>query len=86
MYRENSPPTYPKLARKRGYEGTVVLQVLVNRQGKVEELRIDHTSGHAMLDHAAEVSVKRWLFEPGKQGNKKMDMWVKVPVTFKLDE
>jgi protein TonB len=86
MYRENSPPTYPKRARKRGYEGTVVLLVLVNRQGRVEELHVDRTSGHAMLDRAAQGAVKRWLFEPGRQGNKKMAMWVKVPVTFKLDE
>jgi protein TonB len=86
MYRENSPPTYPKRARKRGYEGTVVLRVLVNRQGEVEELWIDSTSGHTMLDRAAQGAVKRWLFEPGRQGNKKMAMWVKVPVTFKLDE
>ncbi len=86
MYRENSPPTYPKRARKRGYEGTVVLQVLVNRQGRVDELRVDSTSGHAMLDRAAQGAVERWLFEPGRQGNKKMAMWVKVPVTFKLDE
>ena len=86
MYRENSPPAYPKRARKRGYEGTVLLQVLVNRQGRVDELRVDRTSGHAMLDHAALNAVGKWYFEPGRQGTRKIDMWVKVPVTFKLDE
>jgi len=40
----------------------------------------------AMLDRAAVNSVRKWFFEPGRRGNDKMDMWVKVPVTFKLDE
>jgi protein TonB len=86
MYRENSPPVYPKLARKRGYEGTVVLQVLVNKQGRVDDLHINESSHHAMLDRAALNSVRKWYFEPGRKGTEKIDMWVKVPVTFKLQE
>jgi protein TonB len=86
MYRENPPPVYPKLARKRGYEGTVILQVLVNTQGRVDNLQIDLSSNHALLDRAALNSVRKWYFEPGRRGNEKIDMWVKVPVTFKLDE
>ena len=64
----------------------MVLRVLVNRQGRVDDLLIDVSSSHAMLDRAAVNSVRKWLFEPGRRGNDKMDMWVKVPVTFKLDE
>ena len=86
MYRENPPPVYPRLARKRGYEGKVILQVLVNKQGRVDDLQIDLSSKHAMLDRAALNSVRKWHFEPGRRGNEKIDMWVKVPVTFKLDE
>ena len=84
MYRENPPPVYPKLARKRGFEGTVIIQVLVNKQGLVDDLQIDLSSNHAMLDRAAFNSVKKWHFEPGRRGNEKIDMWVKVPVTFTL--
>lgn len=84
MYRVNPPPVYPKLARKRGYEGTVVLQVLVNKQGRVDNLQIDLSSNHTMLDRAALNSVRKWHFEPGRRGNEKIDVWVKVPVTFTL--
>jgi protein TonB len=84
-YRENNPPVYPKLARKRGYEGTVILQVLVNKQGAVDDLRIETSCDHAMLDRAALNAVRKWLFEPGRRGNEKIAMWVKVPVTFKLN-
>jgi len=29
-------------------------------------------------------SVRGWLFEPGIKGDKKLDMWVRVPIRFEL--
>lgn len=83
-YKVNPPPQYPKRARRRGYEGTVVLEVLVNGKGRVKELRILTSSGHRVLDRAALKSVNGWLFEPGMVGDEKVDMWVRVPVRFEL--
>jgi protein TonB len=85
LYRRNPVPEYPLLARKRGYQGTVVLEVLVNREGKVEELTLSASSGYAVLDQAALTCVKAWLFDPGTRGGDKVDMWVKVPVRFQLE-
>jgi periplasmic protein TonB len=39
-----------------------------------------------MLDRAAMRAVKDWMFEPARQGEEKVDMWVKVPLTFRLKE
>jgi len=50
LYRINPPPEYPRLARRRGLEGTVLLDVLVDRNGRVCELRIHTSSGHPILD------------------------------------
>jgi protein TonB len=83
-YQLNTPPVYPGLARKRGQEGTVVLQVLVSRAGRVDDLKIDDSSNFTLLDRAAVSAVRKWKFEPGKQGKEKIPMWVRVPVTFKL--
>ena len=83
-YQVNSPPTYPGLARKRGQEGTVILQVLVNSTGKVDDLRIENSSGSVLLDRAAESAVRTWLFEPARRGHKTIAMWVRVPIVFKL--
>jgi protein TonB len=83
-YRLNTPPHYPSLARKRGQKGTVILQVLINREGGVAELKIDVSSGFSLLDRAAEKAVRKWSFEPGRKGSERIPMWVKVPVTFKL--
>ena len=84
-YSKNPRPVYPKLARKRGYEGVVLLEVLVNKAGVVEDLRVKKTSGHAILDRAAEKSVKKWMFEPAMIGGKAIQTWVVVPVRFKLE-
>ena len=83
-YRKNPAPPYPRIARRRGYEGTVILEVLVGPDGKAEEVRLFRSSGYPILDRAAESSVKKWLFRPGKKGDQTVAMWVKVPVRFKL--
>ena len=83
-YQLNTPPTYPGLARKRGQEGTVILQVLVNREGRVDDLKIDTSSNLTLLDRAAVTAVRKWSFEPGRRGEESVPMWVRVPVTFKL--
>ena len=83
-YQLNSPPAYPGRARKRGQQGTVVLQVLVNTNGMVDDLEIETSSGFGSLDHAAAAAVRKWSFEPGRRGEEKIPMWVRVPVTFKL--
>jgi protein TonB len=85
LYRRNPVPEYPLAARKRGFQGTVVLEVHVDRQGRVADLRLSASSGYSVLDQAAMASVKTWLFDPGTRGGEKADMWVKVPVRFKLE-
>jgi protein TonB len=84
LYRENPPPRYPRIARRKGYEGTVVLEALVNPEGKVADCRIIRSCGHSVLDQAAMKSIRNWLFEPGMRGEKKVEMWVKVPIRFQL--
>lgn len=84
LYRSNPSPKYPRIARIRGYQGNVLLDVLVNQNGKVNDLKIYKSSGYPILDRAAISSVKHWLFEPGMIGENKVNMWVRVPIRFEL--
>lgn len=84
LYRQNPPPDYPPLARKRGLEGTVELDVLVSPSGTADTVRLALTSGHDLLDRAALSAVEKWLFQPGKKGEETAAMWVRVPVRFAL--
>lgn len=84
IYRLNPSPKYPRIARIRGYQGNVLLDVLVNKDGKVHHLKIYRSSGYPLLDRAAKSSVKHWLFEPAMIGEEKVNMWVRVPIRFEL--
>jgi protein TonB len=84
LYLVNPPPRYPKAARKRKYQGIVILEVLVSQEGRVDVLKVLQSSGHAILDKAALASVKKWQFEPGRRGDDKVEMWVRIPIRFQL--
>ncbi|RJP78992.1 MAG: energy transducer TonB [Desulfobacteraceae bacterium] len=84
LYKDNPPPAYPRVARRRGHQGIVILEVLVSREGKVKDLAVYQSSGYASLDDAAKSSVWHWLFVPGMQGDQPVEMWVKLPVRFQL--
>ena len=62
----------------------MTLEVLVDRTGRVKELRVQDSSGYPVLDRAAVKAVREWVFEPGMVGDQKVDMWVRVPVRFEL--
>jgi TonB family protein len=83
-HKENHLPRYPKLARKRGYEGRTVLRVEVLGNGKVGQIKIASSSGFEVLDKVALESVRDWTFFPGTKNGKPTRQWVMVPVRFSL--
>jgi protein TonB len=85
LYRRNPPPDYPKRARRKGMEGIVILEILVDEKGGVEDITLFKSSGHKILDKAARASVKSWLFQPGTRDGQNIKMWVQVPIRFKLN-
>ena len=83
-YGKNPGLVYPPLALRRGFEGRVVLRVLVSKEGLALKVALAKSSGHAILDIAAIKAVREWVFKPGKLNGVPVDMWVKVPVVYKL--
>jgi protein TonB len=84
IYQKNIPPQYPLLARRRGYQGKVLLELLVRKDGKVGSIRLARSSGYEALDRAAIKGVRNWLFQPAKRGDQLVEMWVKIPIRFQL--
>ena len=74
------PPEYPSLAREAGVQGTVIVQALVGRDGRVKDTRIVKTI--PILDAAATASVMQWVFKPALAKNRPVAVWVAVPVVF----
>jgi protein TonB len=83
-YLNNPKPLYPASARRMGMEGTVMLKVLVSRDGGAVKIEIAQSSGHEILDKAAAEAVKNWRFVPARQGDSPLEEWVQVPVAFRL--
>ena len=75
-------PDYPEIARASGTEGTVMVQALVGKDGKVKDTKV--VKSIPMLDAAAAAAVKQWVFKPALSNNKPVAVWVQVPVKFTL--
>lgn len=73
-------PEYPELARQANMEGTVILNVLVDREGKVQEIILARSS--PMFDEAAEQAIRQWRFRPAIMGHEAVAAWVHIPVRF----
>lgn len=84
-YLNNPLPVYPALARRMRMEGTVMLKVLVSKDGSPLKVEVASTSRYEVLDKAAAEAVKNWRFIPARQGDTQVDAWVQVPVAFHLE-
>lgn len=79
------PPAYPRMAIAAHMEGTVMLRVLVDEEGKPVEVVVEGSSGHAVLDKAAREQVlARWRFQPATARGKPVRAWARIPVSFDL--
>lgn len=83
-YLRNPAPRYPDFAQTQGWEGTVILNVYVQADGKPKEIQIKQSSGRKILDSSAVQAVRRWSFVPAKLGDTPTASWVEVPIDFKL--
>jgi TonB family protein len=55
-------PVYPRLAIKRGLQGSIKVKIEVGPDGVPSQVLILKTSGHKILDESALSAVKKWVF------------------------
>jgi protein TonB len=84
-YLHNPAPAYPSASRQLGEQGKVLLRVLVNSDGQVEQVTLRRSSGFERLDQAAQETVQKWRFVPARRGEQVVSAWVVVPVSFSLE-
>jgi protein TonB len=78
------PISYPERARKRNQEGTVVVHALIGPDGKPIEVTVAQSSGHRLLDEAAQEAIVHCAFVPQKVGGRAVKAIVEIPIPFKL--
>ena len=75
-------PAYPELARKAQVEGVVVVKILIDTNGDIEDAQIFKSI--PMLDRAAIDAAMKFKFTPGKQRDRFVKVWMKLPFKFNL--
>lgn len=74
---------YPELARRNSVEGTVIVRVLIDRNGRAVKTLIDQ-SANVTLDDAAREAVMNTTYTPAVQNKVPVAVWMQVPVLFQL--
>ena len=75
-------PVYPVLARQSGIQGVVVLHAIIDRDGRVSELRV--ISGHPLLVKAAIDAVNQWRYQPTLLNGQPVEVETTITVSFVL--
>ena len=83
--KKNPHPPYPMMARKEGWQGKLILNVFVNKNGKVKNVELLKSSGYKILDNVSLQTVKTWSFKPAKLGKRYVEDNIKIPMRFVLE-
>ena len=76
-------PNYPKEAKERELEGTVVLDVLIDEQGKVRQVSV--IEGESVFRNEALVAMKKFLFKPARVEGKTVAVRIRYSLKFLLE-
>lgn len=79
-------PKYSELARKAGVEGTVVVDIRIDRDGRVLRAEVDPEFSNALLNEAALEAAKKWAFKPALVNGHPVAVWMALPFRFALRE
>jgi TonB family protein len=80
-----TPFVYPTELWDLKVQGETMLMVRVTELGAVDSAYVVSSSGFREFDSAAVRGVHQLRFSPGRQGQRRIPMWTKVPVRFSLD-
>ena len=87
QYRSAPPPAYPIAAIRNHEQGTVLLRVRVEADGRASSVVIERSSGSRALDNAARQQVLRqWRFVPAMVDGQQVPADGLGPVSFSLPD
>jgi protein TonB len=77
------PLDYPREARERGREGTVVVAFLVNEKGEVERYRIIEANPPLIFDSVVNAAAPSFRFAPAMRNDKPSSYETRLTLSFK---
>jgi protein TonB len=80
----NAPdPQYTEIARKARVQGVVIVQAIISKDGRVENVKVLKGLGMG-LDQAAVDAIKKWTFEPATLNGKPVAVYYNLTVNFRI--
>ncbi len=76
------PPAYPALAKNQHISGNVVVDALIDANGRVTTMKV--VSGPTLLQQAAMDALKQWKYQPAQLDGKPVAMHLTVTLQFRL--
>lgn len=76
-------PTFPVALRREVSKATVVVEFIVDIQGRVSNAFMVEST-HTGFDEAAVTGVQKWRFRAGVRGGKKVNTRMRVPIVFTI--
>jgi protein TonB len=81
----NRRPNYPEASRRRGEQGVVRVELLVDPNGRVVDVRVLESSGFSALDAEAVQTVRDWRFRPAQRAGVPVAGSITTAVHFRLE-
>jgi len=75
---------YPKSAKKKGITGYVLLSLLIDTKGRVEQVEILESSPAGIFDDVVTNNIRSWRFDPAIYQGKPVKVWAKQKIRFDL--
>jgi TonB family protein len=79
-------PDYPLKAKQAGYEGTVVIAVLIGTNVRVEDVRLVATDITPMMEKAVMIAARKFIYRPGERRSKPVRCWGIHSIRFALND
>jgi len=76
-------PDFSEEARRKKFQGSVILSIVVDKVGNVARIRMDKVLGHGLDEHAME-AIKAWRFAPATRNGEPVAVREPVSVGFNL--
>jgi TonB family protein len=80
----NVKPRYHPMARQRGQQGTVTLDLLINETGRVTDVNIVKGIPRSQLNDMAAIAARSWAYEPAMKDGVAVKVWKRVAIAFRL--
>ena len=84
QYLQAPPIAVPAMSRRLGEKGTVVLRVLVDRDGLPRQITLHQSSGFSRLDEQALQAMRAARFKPHAENGEPVEMLVLTPIQYEL--